>query len=62
MKEFPNLVNYEGLKAFKRVAGVQPMPEAGTPIEDVKVERKFFGSIERSKYMRAFERSSARVG
>ncbi len=58
MKEFPNLVNYEGLKAFKRVAGVQPMPEAGTPVEDVKVERKFFGSIERSKYMRTFERSS----
>ena len=58
MKEFPNLVNYEGLKAFKRVAGVQPMPEAGTAVEDVKVERKFFGSIERSKYMRTFERSS----
>ncbi|MDH3655173.1 MAG: acyl-CoA dehydratase activase-related protein [Myxococcales bacterium] len=58
MKEFPNLVNYEGLKAFKRMAGVQPMPEAGTLIEDVKVERKFFGSIERSKYTRTFERSS----
>ena len=61
MKEFPNLVTYEGLKAFKRVAGVQPMPEAGTEIEDVKVERKFFGSIERSKYKRGFERSSVQA-
>ncbi|MBW2552094.1 MAG: CoA activase, partial [Deltaproteobacteria bacterium] len=58
LKEFPNLVTYEGLKAFKRVAGVQPMPEAGTQIEDVKVERKFFGSIERTKYTRSFQRSS----
>ena len=58
MKEFPNLVTYEGLKAFKRIAGVQPMPEAGTQIEDVKVERKFFGSIERTKYARSFQRSS----
>ncbi|MBW2380913.1 MAG: CoA activase, partial [Deltaproteobacteria bacterium] len=58
LKEFPNLVTYEGLKAFKRVAGVQPMPEAGTQIEDVKVERKFFGAIERTKYTRSFQRSS----
>ena len=58
MKEFPNLVTHEGLKVFKRVGGVQPMPEAGTPVEDVKVERKFFGAIERTKYQRAFERSS----
>jgi predicted CoA-substrate-specific enzyme activase len=58
MKEFPNLVTYEGLKAFKRSAGVEPLPEAGTPIEDVKVERKFFGAIERTKYTRGFQRSS----
>jgi activator of 2-hydroxyglutaryl-CoA dehydratase/predicted nucleotide-binding protein (sugar kinase/HSP70/actin superfamily) len=58
MKEFPNLVTYEGLKAFKRVSGVQPLPEAGTQIDDVKVERKFFGAIERTKYRRAFQRSS----
>jgi predicted nucleotide-binding protein (sugar kinase/HSP70/actin superfamily) len=58
LKEFPNLVTYEGLKAFKRIAGVQPMPEAGTQVEDVKVERKFFGSIERTKYTRSFARSS----
>ena len=58
LKEFPNLVTHEGLKVFKRVGGVQPMLEAGTPVEDVKVERKFFGSIERTKYDRTFQRSS----
>ncbi len=58
MKEFPNLVTYEGLKAFKRISGVQSLPEAGTAIEDVKVDRKFFGSIERTKYRRGFRRSS----
>ncbi|MGB5810102.1 MAG: BadF/BadG/BcrA/BcrD ATPase family protein [Polyangiales bacterium] len=58
MKEFPNLVNHEGLKAFKRVSGVQPMPEAGADIDDVKVEKKFFGAIERTRYQRGFERSS----
>jgi len=58
MKEFPNLVTYEGLKAFKRMAGVQTMPDAGSPIEDVQVERKFFGSIERTRYTRSFRRSS----
>ncbi len=58
MKEFPNLVTYEGLKAFKRIAGVKPMPEAGALFEDVKVERKFFGAIQRTKFTRTFQRSS----
>jgi len=58
MREFPNLVTYEALKVFKRVPGVQPLPEAGAQIEDVKVERKRFGTIERTKYTRAFQRSS----
>ncbi|MCZ6807479.1 MAG: acyl-CoA dehydratase activase-related protein [Deltaproteobacteria bacterium] len=58
LREFPNLVTHEGLKLFKRVGGVQPMPAAGTPVEDVKVERKFFGAIERTKYQRTFQHSS----
>ncbi|MEM7434276.1 MAG: BadF/BadG/BcrA/BcrD ATPase family protein [Myxococcota bacterium] len=58
MKEFPNLVTYEGLKAFKRISGVKPLPSAQTEIEDIKVERKFFGSIERTSYKRLFQRSS----
>jgi predicted nucleotide-binding protein (sugar kinase/HSP70/actin superfamily) len=58
LKEFPNLVTYEGLKAFKRCSGVKALPEAGARLEDVKVVRKFFGSIERTKFERGFERSS----
>jgi predicted CoA-substrate-specific enzyme activase len=58
LREFPNLMTYEGLKVFKRIGGVQPMSEAGTPVEDVKVERGFFGAIERTKYQRTFRRSS----
>ncbi|MEM7137570.1 MAG: BadF/BadG/BcrA/BcrD ATPase family protein [Myxococcota bacterium] len=58
MKEFPNLVTHEGLKAFKRISGVKPLPSAQTEIEDIKVERKFFGSIERTSYKRLFQRSS----
>lgn len=58
LREFPNLVTYEGLKLFKRVGGVQPIPAAGTLVEDVKVERKFFGAIERTKYQRTFQHSS----
>ncbi len=58
MKQFPNLVTYEGLKAFKRVAGVKLLPEAGSAMEDVRVDRRFFGAIERTKFTRGFRRSS----
>jgi predicted nucleotide-binding protein (sugar kinase/HSP70/actin superfamily) len=58
MQEFPNLITYEGLKAFKRVSGVRCLPEPGTPVEDVEVKHKFFGSIERKRYVRGFQRSS----
>ena len=58
MKDYPNLVTYEGLKAFKRMSGVGCMPAAGSPIEDVEVRRRFFGSIERTRYERTFRRSS----
>lgn len=58
MREFPNLVTYEGLKVFKRIAGVQDLPPAGTPVEDATVERTFFGSVKRKKFTRGFVRSS----
>ena len=58
MKEFPNLVTYEGLKAFKRQSGVQAMPEQGTSTQDMSVKRTFFGSIKREAFKRGFNRSS----
>ncbi len=59
MRDFPNLVTYEGLKAFKRVAGVQELPEAGTPTKDVEIKRGFFGAVKRTEVTRPFERSPA---
>lgn len=58
MREFPNLVSYESLKAFKRCAGVKVMPKAGTPKTDVTVKRGFFGGVRRTQYTRGFRRSS----
>ena len=58
LRDFPNLVTYEGLKAFKRVPGVRELPEAGTPTRDVQVKRGFFGTVKRTERTRAFERST----
>ena len=58
MREFPNLVTYEGLKAFKRQPGVEAMPEAGTATQDMRVSRTFFGQIKRESFSRTFARSS----
>ncbi|MEZ4288333.1 MAG: acyl-CoA dehydratase activase-related protein [Polyangiales bacterium] len=58
MREFPNLVTYEGLKAFKRQAGVNELPEAGASIGDMNVTRTFFGRIKREEFSRSFERSN----
>ncbi len=54
---FPNLVTYEAELAFKHFYECEPIPRAGTVIEDVKVEPGFF-RIKKQKYFRPFERSS----
>jgi activator of 2-hydroxyglutaryl-CoA dehydratase/predicted nucleotide-binding protein (sugar kinase/HSP70/actin superfamily) len=59
MREFPSLVTYEGRAAFQHVKGQSPMPEAGAPVEDVRVTRSRFGKIARTPITRAFQRSSA---
>jgi activator of 2-hydroxyglutaryl-CoA dehydratase/predicted nucleotide-binding protein (sugar kinase/HSP70/actin superfamily) len=58
-KSHPNLVAYEARKAFQTVKGTRPMPDAGTPIEDVKLSRDFWGSVKRERFSRGFERSTA---
>ena len=58
MKDFPNLVTYEGLKVFKRQSGVESLPEPGARISDARVERGFFGAVKRKHFIRGFERSS----
>jgi predicted CoA-substrate-specific enzyme activase len=55
--EYPNLVDYESKRAFVHFYQPEPMPAAGTPIEDVRVSKGLF-RVKREKYVRPFQRSS----
>ncbi|MBX3248967.1 MAG: CoA activase [Myxococcales bacterium] len=57
MKEFPNLVEYEGRVAFQHQRGAAPMPQAGAPVTEPVPKRNFWGQIEYQTIERAFERS-----
>jgi predicted CoA-substrate-specific enzyme activase len=57
MREFPSLVSYEGRVAFQKVKGLEAMPAAGSPIEELQPKRTFWGRIEHRKVARPFERS-----
>ncbi len=56
MREFPNLVTYEALKAFQRQKGLTPMPEAGSPVEETSVKRSFWGQLQYETTTRGFVR------
>ncbi len=56
--QFPNLVSYEAEQAFKSFYKPEPMPEAGTPVEDFEVKQTLF-RVKRSAYTRTFARSTA---
>jgi len=59
-KKFPNMVEYEGKRAFSHFFTPKPMPEAGTPIKTIKWEEK--GLLLKKRVAvettRPFERSS----
>jgi activator of 2-hydroxyglutaryl-CoA dehydratase/predicted nucleotide-binding protein (sugar kinase/HSP70/actin superfamily) len=55
--EFPNVVSYEAELAFKHFFTPEPMPEAGTPVEDFEVKQTLF-RVKRTAVTRPFERSS----
>lgn len=57
-KAHPNMVAYEAWRAFAHVEKTTPMPEAGSPTDDIVVERGFLG-LRRKNVRRPFERSSA---
>ena len=57
MKQFPNLVEYEGRAAFQKVRGAEPMPEEGTPLVDKVPRRTFWGKLEYDEVTRPFERA-----
>ena len=56
---FPNLVDYEARLAFRHFYTPQPIPEAGTVIDDVEVKKTLLGGIKRVPIRRAVRRSSA---
>ena len=58
MKTFPNLVAYEARKAFQPVPGARAMPEAGSPVEDIRMHKTFLGGLKRERYSRGFVRST----
>ena len=45
MKQYPNLVDYEAKLAFKSFYEHEPMPEHGTPVDDIVVKRTLLGAI-----------------
>ncbi len=54
---FPNVVSYESELAFKSFYKSEPMPEAGTPVEDFEVKQTMF-RVKRTAVTRPFTRSS----
>ena len=57
-KEYPNLISYEGSKAFKHFYQFAPMPGDGALVDDVEVKKGLF-SIRKVKIKRPFRRASA---
>ena len=57
MREFPNLVAYEARVLFQKVKDLAPMPEAGTPVEELAPRRTFWGRIQYENITRPFQRS-----
>jgi len=58
MKRFPNLVDVESKLCFMPVKNLTPIPGANTTIDDVKINKGWFGKVTREKFQRPFLRSS----
>jgi activator of 2-hydroxyglutaryl-CoA dehydratase/predicted nucleotide-binding protein (sugar kinase/HSP70/actin superfamily) len=61
MKKYPNLVDYEAKLAFKSFFEPAPMPQHGTPVDDVVVKKTLLGAVRHKSVKRPFERSSAEL-
>ncbi|MEM9074261.1 MAG: BadF/BadG/BcrA/BcrD ATPase family protein, partial [Myxococcota bacterium] len=59
MKEFPNLVEYEGRKAFQAIRGLAKMPESTENTTETIPKKSFWGRLTYEKVSRRFQRSSA---
>ncbi len=58
-KQYPNLVEYEGKRAFEHFHTPAPMPLAGAGKDDIEVRRLSFRRIARKAVKRGFKRSGA---
>ncbi|WP_054972467.1 BadF/BadG/BcrA/BcrD ATPase family protein [Paenibacillus sp. A3] len=60
-KHYPNLVDYEARRMFQHFYDAEPLPEAGTQVEDVRLKRSLLGlgGMRRTSYRRPFHRSTA---
>ncbi|XOK64427.1 BadF/BadG/BcrA/BcrD ATPase family protein [Paenibacillus elgii] len=60
-KHYPNLVDYEARRMFQHFYDAEPLPEAGTQVEDIRLKRSLLGlgGMRRTSYRRPFHRSSA---
>jgi predicted CoA-substrate-specific enzyme activase len=56
-QEFPNLVDYESKKAFMHFYDPAPMPDDGSPIKAIELQKGVFG-MKRVEVTRPFKRSS----
>lgn len=56
-RQFPNLVNEEAIQAFKHRFKPAPVPEAGTPTDDVDVRMRSWMRVARRAFRRGFQRS-----
>lgn len=59
--EFPNVVEYEARRAFQHFYEPEPIPAAGTPVQDVRVTKGIF-RIKRETFTRGFQRSDEAAG
>jgi activator of 2-hydroxyglutaryl-CoA dehydratase/predicted nucleotide-binding protein (sugar kinase/HSP70/actin superfamily) len=56
---FPNLVDYESKLLFRSFFTPDPLPAAGTLVDDVSVRTTWFGTVKKESVRRPFQRSSA---
>lgn len=61
MVAYPNLVDYEATWCFKRLYKTQPLPEAGSPVQDVQIKKTFLGGVKHVPVERGFVRSDSAV-
>ncbi len=59
MKRYPNLVDYEAKLAFKSFHKVDALPDHGTEVDDVEINRTLLGGVRRIPIKRKFLRSTA---